>query len=187
MARNVVHRLRCSLPLALAILAIAPATRAQTCHPLVGTWRLSTRASDRGPARGFNPYFPVRAGALTLRERQGRIYQDWSFRGAHVDENWAYSFEPDGRPHPTHTRSVLYSVPTSVIASWQNCTLIVDGRSSLFGRRVSTVNTYVFSPDGATLTIIQSSDSRIMHVARRLVFRRVARADAAAMSARSDR
>ena len=175
------------MPLLLAILVPAAGAWAQTCHRPAGTWRLNRRASDMGPALGFDPYDQVSAVSLTLRERGGRIFQDWSFRGAHVDEHWAYSFEPDGLPHATHTRSVLFSVPTSVIASWQNCTLIVDGRSTLFGRQISTLSTYVFSPDDATLTVIQSADSRIMHIDRRLVFRRADRAGAAANSARSHR
>ncbi len=126
-----------------------------------------------GPSLSFDPHYAVSAVRLRLRAVAGLIHERWSFDGRHLHETWSYSFRPDGRPQPTDTRSVLYSVPTSVVARWQNCTLLVDGFSSLFGLQISTLNTYVFSPDGRILTILQSSESPIMHVSRRLVFTRV--------------
>lgn len=159
---------------------LGPLAQAQSCHPLEGSWRLSVRASQMGPSLSFNPYYTVRAVRLRLRTMAGRIDERWSFNGRHLHETWSYSFRPDGRPQPTDTRSVLYSVPTSVVARWQNCTLLVDGLSSLFGLQISTLNTYVFSPDGRTLTILQASESPIMHVSRKLVFRRVRAAETAA-------
>jgi hypothetical protein len=145
---------------------------AQSCHPLQGTWRLSLRASQMGPSLSFNPYHTIRAVQLRLSEDAGRIRESWVFSGQHLQETWTYAFSPNGEPQPTHTKSVLYSVPTSVTATWQNCTLVVDGHSSLFGRQISTMNIYVFSPDGKTLTIIQSVNSPVAHQSRRLVFRR---------------
>ncbi len=168
----------------LLVLALATATSsvaaAQSCHPLEGSWRLSLRESQMGPSLSFSPYYTVRNVGLRLREEGTRIEERWSFSGRHLHETWSYSFRPDGRPQPTRTKSVLYGVPTSVIARWQNCTLIVDGLSSLFGLRISTLNTYVFSPDGQTLTILETSDSPIMHLSRRLVFERVKSADTTA-------
>ena len=162
----------CVLLMTFAISALGTAAQAQTCHPLEGTWRLSARASVDVRSLAFNPYYRVRAVALRLRASAGRVYEDWAFRGPHLREHWSFSFEPNGRSYRTHTHSKLYSVPTSVIATWQNCTLIVDGGSRLFGQRIITTSTYVFSPDGKTLTIRQSIDSPIMHTVRQLVFRR---------------
>ena len=167
-------RARCrSAFLALLLLAVLPVTAsAQSCHAFEGSWKLAVHASVNVRSLGFNPYYEVRAVDLRLHFRNGRVYQDWVFRGTHLHEHWAYSFRPDGLPYPTHTRSVLYGVPTSVTAAWQNCTLIVDGHSRLFGKQITTVSTYVFSPDGRTLIILQSADSPIMHTERRLVFHR---------------
>ena len=138
-----------------------------------GSWKLAAHASLNLRSLGFNPYYEVRAVDLRLNVKDGLVYQHWVFRGTHLNEHWVYSFKPDGSRYPTHTRSKLYSVPTSVAATWQNCTLIVDGHSRLFGVRIATVSTYVFSHEGRMLTILQSSDSPIMHVERRLVFHRV--------------
>ena len=155
------------------LLAALPATAsAQSCRPLEGSWKLAARTSVNVRSLGFNPYYEVRAVDLRLHSTDGRVYQYWAFRGAHLNERWAYSFKADGVRYPTHTRSKLYSVPTSVAATWQNCTLIVDGQSRLFGKKITTMSTYVFSHDGTTLTILQSSDSPIMHIERRLVFHR---------------
>ncbi len=155
------------------LFAALPATAsAQSCPTLAGSWKLAVRASVNVRSLGFNPYYQVRAVDLRLHVTDGRVYESWAFRGVHLHEHWVYSFKPDGVRYPTHTRSRLYGVPTSVAATWQNCTLIVDGHSSLFGTKITTVSTYVFSPDGRTLTILQSSDSSIMRIERRLVFHR---------------
>ena len=156
----------------LLLAALPVAASAQSCPALAGSWKLAVRASVNVRSLGFNPYYQVRAVELRLHFTHGRVYQYWAFRGAHLHEHWAYSFKPDGVRYPTHTQSKLYSVPTWVAATWQNCTLIVDGHSRLFGQKITTLSTYVFSPDGTTLTILQSSDSPIMRIERRLVFHR---------------
>ncbi len=152
---------------------LSPFARAQSCHPIEGWWQLRLHASQIGESLSFDPYYTVRAIQLRLRTVAGRINERWSFKGRHLHESWSYSFRPDGHTYPTYTHSVLYSVPTSIVAHWQNCTLLVDGYSSLFGLRISTLSTYVFAPDGRILTILQSSESRIMHVSRRLVFTQI--------------
>jgi hypothetical protein len=153
--------------------ALMSSAHAQSCQPIQGSWRLSLRASQMGPSLSFNPYYTIRAVQLRLSESNGSISETWSFKGRHLDETWRYAFVPDGTTQKTYTKSVLYSVPTAVTATWQNCTLIVIGHSSLFHRPISTKNTYVFSPDGRTLTIIQSVRSPIAHQSRRLVFKRL--------------
>jgi hypothetical protein len=145
---------------------------------------LSGHASENIRSLAFNPYYRVRTVALRLRDTGGRVFEEWGFRGPHLRERWSFSFEPNGQAYLTHTHSRLYSVPTSVIATWQNCTLIVDGGSRLFGQRIITTSTYVFSPHGRTLTILQSIASPIMHIVRRLVFHRQPRRHTAARDPR---
>lgn len=145
---------------------------AQMCHPLSGTWVLSARSSEGVRSLSFNPYYRVKTAALRMRTSGGRIYETWTFRGRNLNEHWTYWFKPNGHSYRTQSASKLYSVPTAVVARWQNCTLIVSATSMLFGEAITTVNTYVFSAAGKSLTVLQTIDSPIMHTVRRLVFRR---------------
>ena len=61
-------------------------------------------------------------------------------------------------------------VATSAV--WQNCTLVQTGYSRLFGMEVQTTSTFVISPDGQRLEILQYGESPISVVDRRLVFGR---------------
>jgi hypothetical protein len=155
--------------LCAALLAVA--AQAQTCHALSGAWTLDETASLMGPGLSFNPYYRVDAGHLTLSVKDGTVRQAWRLQGPHLDEQLAYDVPVDGRPHDTGATSKVDSTPLSVTAVWQNCTLIVEGRSSLFGLTIPTVTTYVFSPDGKTLTLLQTSHAPIGDTERRLVFR----------------
>lgn len=164
----------CRLGGAFALLCGAcGAGRAQTCLPLAGQWVLDAGRSHMAAGLSFNPYFRVDAIGLTMsREAGGALQQDWQFDGPHIHEAVGYAFAVDGHAQATHARSKLDSVPAEITPAWQNCTLIVDARSVLFGTDVWTHNVYVLEAAGRRLTILQTGRSGIGHTERALVFDR---------------
>lgn len=146
---------------------------AQTCLPLQGRWTMNTAQSRLAAGLSFNPYFRVDEVGLTLSyEAGGLMTQKWHFSGPHIHDGVTYAFTIDGRLQPTHAHSVLDSVPLDVVPSWQNCTLIVDARSSLFGTDIWTHNIYVLDAAGERLSILQTAKSAIGRAERTLVFAR---------------
>ena len=161
-----------ALAAATVLAGLAANAQAQSCHPLEGAWTLNGAASELGPPLSFDPYYHVDAVTLTLQTHDQRIVEAWAYSGAHLNEHWTYAFVPDGRTFLTGTHSLVYSLPTSLSAAWQNCTLVMQARSSLFGRPITTQDVYVFSADGSALTILQQGGSPMLHIERKLVFQR---------------
>lgn len=159
-----------------ALLAILPlsATQAQSCHALTGTWRLDPAASRLGSGLSFNPRYAVTAITLRLDQRERGLAQDWHLTGPHLDEVDRYVTGFDGALTPTGTHSALNAMPEAARGVWENCTLIENGRASLFGQVVWTQTRFVVSPDGARLTLDQDSHSDLGDIARSLAFVKVA-------------
>jgi hypothetical protein len=160
------------------VLATLPATLsgvagAQSCHALDGTWELDAGRGNLGSGLSFNPHYAVTGLRLTLRQQAQRIEQQWHFTGPHIDRTARYVFSVDGVRQPTAVAEPMDFEYVAVAAVWQNCTLVQTGYSRLFGMEVRTTSTFVFSPDGRELEILQYGESPISVVDRQLVFHRV--------------
>lgn len=159
--------------LIVALLAVAGLSEAQTCNKPVGDWRLAPEDSSLGSGLSFNPYYAIADVRLTIGLAPNRVTQQWIFKGEHLERATSYEFVVDGVRRDTALKDAMDFEYVAASAEWQNCTLIVQGYSRLFGLEVATTNTYVVSADGRKLTILQYGESPISVVDRRLVFRRV--------------
>ncbi len=158
---------------ALLLVVLPGLAAAQTCNSLQGRWALVPEAGSLGSGLSFNPYYAISGVQLRIQARGQRVEQHWHFTGPHVDRIARYAFSVDGTRQPTgiaEPRDFEY-VATSAV--WQNCTLVQTGYSQLFGMEVQTTSTFVLSPDGRELEILQYGESPISVVERRLVFHRV--------------
>ncbi|MCC7463568.1 MAG: hypothetical protein IT480_14035 [Gammaproteobacteria bacterium] len=160
------------LMLAISMGAVPLSAVAQSCQPLEGSWTLMPEQGDLGSGLAFNPYYAITGVQLTMRLQGQRIEQRWQFSGPHVARSTHYSFTADGTRQATAVAEPMDFEYVAVAASWQNCTLVQSGFSHLFGMEVRTINTYVVSPDGTRLEILQYGESPISVIDRRLVFRR---------------
>ena len=156
----------------LACVASLPAG-AQTCHSLAGTWVLQPDAGELGSGLSFNPYYAITGVQLTMRLQADGIEQQWHFTGPHVDRTARYVFRVDGTRQATAVAEPMDFEYVATSAIWQNCTLVQTGYSRLFGMEVRTTSTFVISPDGQRLEILQYGESPVSVVDRRLVFRPV--------------
>jgi hypothetical protein len=159
---------------ALLLSALAPfsVANAQTCHSLEGSWVLKPEGGMVGAALSFDPYYAISAIRLTMRLRGPTVEQDWEFSGAHLQRATRYEFTTDGQRQASGIQAPTDFEYAAVSSVWQNCTLIQTGYSRLFGMEVSTVSSYVISPEGKELTILQSGESPIAAIERRLEFRK---------------
>jgi hypothetical protein len=156
-----------ALPTAIA----SNADEAPSCLSPEGNWVLEEEGIS-GPALSLNPYFEISSIALTTRVNNAQVAQDWIFIGPHLNRTAHYVFSVEGNLENTGVKSPMDFEYTAISAQWQNCTLIQSGYSQLFGLTVQTTNTYVLSPDGTRLTILQYGESPISVLDRRLVFKR---------------
>ena len=166
------QRLSLMMFAALATISITPA-RAQTCHSVVGSWELVADHGIVGAALSFDPYFVITDIRLTTKLAGAEISQAWEFSGPHLSRTTHYQFRADATRRTTGLKDPRDFEYVALAAQWQNCTLIQTGYSLLFGLEVATTSTYVLSPDGQELTILQSGESPISVVERRLLLRRV--------------
>lgn len=163
---------RIRLYLLIALLAACAGATAQTCNKPDGVWTLVPGKSSLGSGLSFNPYYAIAAVRLTISAGADRVTQQWAFKGPHLDRTTSYEFVVDGARRDTALKDAMDFEYVAASAEWQNCTLVVQGFSRLFGLEVATTNTYVISPDGRKLTILQYGESPISVVDRRLVFER---------------
>ncbi|HZU64165.1 MAG TPA: hypothetical protein VFF98_10805 [Novosphingobium sp.] len=163
---------RLAAALGLAMASQAPAALAQSCHPLAGHWRYDAAASHVGSGLSFNPYYAVSGIDLVLEQGAGGLTQSWHLTGPHLDETDRYTTPADGTLAPTGTRSALNAVPQAVSGQWESCTLVEEGRASLFGQTVWTRSRFFVAADNRRLTITQSSHSDLGDVERTLIFTR---------------
>jgi len=158
--------------LALALAGAPHSAGAQSCHPLDGVWVLQPDRSLLGSGLSFNPYYAIAGVRLTIGADGGRITQQWRFTGPHLERTTRYVFAVDGTRRDTAVAEPMDFEYAAIAAEWQNCTLLQTGYSHLFGMEVATTNSYLVSPDGRELTIVQYGESPISVVDRRLVFRK---------------
>lgn len=168
-----VLQLLCRLCVLATLLSASGISQAQTCNQPLGTWQLAPAESSLGSGLSFNPYYAIADVRLTIGIDTNRVSQQWFFKGEHLDRAASYEFVADGVRRATALKDAMDFEYVAVSAEWQNCTLIVQGFSRLFGLEVATTNTYVVSADGRRLTIVQYGESPISVVDRRLVFVRV--------------
>ena len=139
---------------------------AQECRPLSGVWRMVPEKSFFAGLK--NPAEQAENETLVIAQKGAKIEESWNLDGSRLHENVAYGYVVDG------TQQVLPKgshMPAWVRAEWQNCTLIVDKKMPfLAGFSFEVRNTYVLSPDGKQLTILQEAHSQIAEVERRLLF-----------------
>jgi len=152
--------------------ALASPAFGQSCHSLSGDWVLDGTASKLGSGLSFNPYYKVDAINLTLDQRREAVHQSWNLKGAHIAETDRYTTPADGRAVPTNLSSRLNTIPIEVRGTWENCTLVEQARTNLFGQTIWTESRFIVSPNGRRLTIRQSSHSDLGDVERDLVFDR---------------
>lgn len=165
------RRLRLVMFAALTVMVISPA-RAQTCHSIEGSWKLVASHGIIGAALSFDPYFVITDLRLTTRLAGVEISQAWEFSGPHLNRTTRYQFRADATRRATGLKDPTDFEYVALSAQWQNCTLIQTGYSLLFGLEVATTSTYVLSADGQELTILQSGESPISVVERRLLLRK---------------
>jgi hypothetical protein len=173
MRAQAVHAAAVAAWLLSATLAFCPhPARAQSCHPLDGVWILQPDRSSHATHLSFNPHFAITAVRLAIRSEGERITQQWQFRGPHLDRTTRYAFRVDGTRRDTGLADPMDFEYAAIAAEWQNCTLVQTGFSHLFGLEVVMTSSYIVSPDGSALTIVQFGESPISIVDRRLVFRK---------------
>jgi hypothetical protein len=160
--------------LALSVaMAIAPGfAQAQTCHRLDGAWDLLPDKSNLAAGLSFNPYYVITAVQLSIRTNSLRVAQQWDFSGPHLRRTARYEFTAAGTRQVSGLTDPMDFEYAAISAEWQNCTLVQKGYSHLFGLEVVITSTYVVSPDGRELSILQYGESPISVVERRLVFRK---------------
>lgn len=159
--------------LLVALLAASSGAQAQSCNKPDGTWILVPEESSLGSGLSFNPYYAIASIRLTIGLGTNRVTQQWAFKGEHLDRTTSYDLVVDGIRRQTSVKDAMDFEYVAASAEWQNCTLIVQGFSRLFGLEVATTNTYVVSEDGRKLTILQYGESPISVVDRRVLFQRV--------------
>lgn len=152
--------------------AASPPAAAQSCQPVEGSWVLRPEAGELGSGLSFNPYYAITGVRLTIHVQAGGIEQQWRFTGPHVDRTARYAFRVDGTRQATGVAEPMDFEYVATSAVWQNCTLVQTGYSRLFCMEVQTTSTFVISPDGQRLEILQYGESPISVVDRRLVFGR---------------
>ena len=169
--RGTAARTAALLALTMLLAALPQGSGAQTCHGLDGSWILQPDMGNLASGLSFNPYFSITGLRLLMRTSAGRIEQQWIYSGPHLQRTTRYTFTADGTKQATAIADPMDFEYAAIAAEWQNCTLMQTGFSHLFGLEVVTTSTYVVSPDGRELTILQYGESPISIVDRRLVLR----------------
>ena len=162
----------------LAALALPGVTLAQTCHSLTGSWKLNPEASRLGAGLSFNPHLRIDAIDLSLELTGDGLAQTWRLKGPFVDEADSYLTPVTGVTRPTNLHSALNFVPVAVGGRWENCTLVEEDQTFLFGQSFWTKSTFIVSPDDRRLTIHQVSVADLGDTERDLVFDRLPAKDA---------
>ena len=160
------------VPWLLLSCLVPGSVQAQSCHALTGTWKLNLSASHMGSGLSFNPRYSVSAIELSLEPVADGIHQTWHLSGPHLDETDRYKTTTDGALKPTGLTSALNTIPVEVRGRWENCTLVQDEKTVLFGQVIWTESRFIFSADDRQLTIAQISRSDLGDVERQLVFDR---------------
>lgn len=158
--------------LAVAVCVVPGGVHAQTCHALTGTWKLDPAASHMGSGLSFNPAYRVSGIDLTLDQAEEGVRQTWHLTGPHLDETDSFATTTDERLRATGVRSVLNSIPLETRGRWENCTLVQDEKTVLFGQVIWTETRFILSPDDRHLTLAQTSRSDLGDVERQLSFDR---------------
>jgi hypothetical protein len=160
------------LALAVAVASAPRLAQAQTCHRLDGVWDLLSDRSNLAGGMSFNPYYAITSVQLSIHTSDLRVAQQWDYSGQHLRRTARYDFRADGTRQVSGLADPMDFEYAAISAEWQNCTLVQKGYSHLFSLEVVTTSTYVVSPDGRELTILQYGESPISVVDRRLVFRK---------------
>ena len=162
-----------ALIMAVLVAGAPVAVRAQTCHRLDGAWVLQPDKGRLGSGLSFNPYYAISGVQLNIEMSGEQMTQQWRFSGPHLQRAARYAFAIDGTRRDTGLAEPMDFEYVAIAAEWQNCTLVQTGYSRLLGMEVVTTNTYLVSPDGRELTIVQYGESPVSVVDRRLVFRKL--------------
>ena len=127
------------------------------------------------PSKSFfagvkNPNEQAENETLVIAQNGPQIEENWSFDGSKIRGQAVYRYPVDGRER---SLSKGPNIPSTVRAEWQNCTLIANKVMPFVGGlKLEVRNTYVLSPDGLELTILQETHNAVVEVERRLVFDR---------------